>query len=183
MTYRFKIVSDEVENFCREIEINSDATFLQLRNAILDSVGYTKEDLSSFYICSDDWEKHEEITLEDMGSNSDEDVWLMEDTAISELIDEEGQRLMFVFDYLTDRAFFMELKEAIPGKNLMDPLCTCKEGKAPRQSLDLDEFEMEIDKKAAKVATDFNDLDDDFYGSDQYNEDELPEGLDSFSIK
>ena len=42
MIYNFRIVSDEVDNFRREISIDSDSTFLQLRNAICDSVGYDK---------------------------------------------------------------------------------------------------------------------------------------------
>ena len=48
MVYRFKLVSDEVSNFSREIEIDSENTFLQLRNSILESVGYTKDELDSF---------------------------------------------------------------------------------------------------------------------------------------
>ena len=32
-----------------EIEINSDATFLELNNAILDSVKYSKDQLTSFF--------------------------------------------------------------------------------------------------------------------------------------
>ena len=40
MVYRFKLVSDEVSNFAREIEIDSENTFLQLRNAVLDSVDF-----------------------------------------------------------------------------------------------------------------------------------------------
>ena len=71
MVYKFKLVSDEVSNFAREIEIDSESTFLQLRNVILDSVDYSKDELDSFFLCDDDWAKQEEITLEDMGSSSD----------------------------------------------------------------------------------------------------------------
>ena len=111
MVYRFKLVSDEVSNFSREIEIDSENTFLQLRNAILESVDYTKDELDSFFLCNDEWERQEEITLEDMGNSaSDVDQWLMENTPISELIEDEGQKLVFEFDYLTQRSFFLELK-------------------------------------------------------------------------
>ena len=68
MVYRFKLVSDEASNFAREIEIDAESSFLLLRNAILDSVGYTKDDMDSFFLCDEDWNKQEEITLEDMGS-------------------------------------------------------------------------------------------------------------------
>lgn len=178
MVYRFKMVSDEVENFCREIEIDADANFLILRNAILDSVGYTKDEMNSFFLCDEGWEKREEITLEDMGAGSDEDTWIMEDTHINEMVEEEGQRMIFVFDYLTERCFFMELKEIIPHKTLMDPLCTRKEGKVPHQHIDMDEFDAKVDKR---IAAEADAMDMDFYESDGYNDDELPEGLEEFN--
>ena len=175
MVYRFKLVSDEVSNFSREIEIDSESTFLQLRNVILDSVGYSKDELDSFFLCDDDWQKEEEITLEDMGTSSDQDVWLMENTPLNEMIEDEGQKLIFVFDYMTERAFFMEMKEVIPGRNLMEPICTVKQGKAPKQFVDIEEIEKKIDAKVEK------ELDlglEEFYGDTQFNEDELGNGFD-----
>lgn len=116
MIYRFNLISDEVDDFKLEIQIDSDDTFLSLRNVILDAAGYTKDQMDSFIICDEEWNKEKEVTLTDMGADSDEDIWLMDETKISELIDDEGDRLMFVFDYLTNRAFFMELKECIFSK-------------------------------------------------------------------
>ena len=100
MIYKFRIVSDEVDNFKREIAIDADATFLSLRNAICESVGYDKGQMNSFFLCDNGWEKGKEITLEDMGSDSSEDVYLMDESVISDFIEDEGQRLIFVFDYL-----------------------------------------------------------------------------------
>ena len=42
MIFNFRIVSDEVDNFRREIQIDADATFLDLKNAICESVAYDK---------------------------------------------------------------------------------------------------------------------------------------------
>lgn len=181
MVYKFKLVSDEVSNFSREIEIDANSTFLQLRNAILDSVNYTKDDIDSFFLCNDDWERQEEITLEDMGSTSDQDIWLMEDTPLNELIEEEGQKLIFVFDYMTERSFFMEMKEEIPGKSLSEPICTIKRGTPPKQVVDLDEFEKQIDQTAKAKATDDFEVDE-FYGDSDYNEDELGNGFDDMNL-
>lgn len=180
MVYKFKLVSDEVSNFAREIEIDSENTFLQLRNVIIESVGYSKDELDSFYICEEDWTPHEEITLEEMGSDSDQDIWLMEDTRISELVEDEGQKLIFTFDYLTDRSFFMELKEIVPGRNLVEPICTLQRGKAPAQKIDMNEFEKTVDKAAASMVKD--DLDIDFYGADQFNDDELANFSDDLNL-
>lgn len=181
MVYKFRLVSDEVDNFRREIDIDADASFLTLRNAICDSVGFDKNQMSSFFLCDDGWEKDKEITLEDMGSDSSEDVYLMEESIISDFIEEEGQRLIFVFDYMTDRSFFIELKRTEPGKHLQDPVCSLSMGKAPAQFVDLDEFDAKIDAKAAAVAA--ADLDEEFYGSDEFNADEFDaEGFDEMNF-
>lgn len=173
MIYKFLIVSDEVEDFKRVIKIDSDATFKELNDVILDSVGYTHDQMTSFFICEDDWEKVSEVTLVDMGKESDEDIWLMEKTRLSELIEDEGQRLMFVFDYLTDRAFFMELRETVFGEELETPVCIKSVGDAPVQVVDFEE----VEKKIAQQAS-IDDLDADFYGTDDYDISELDE--DSF---
>ncbi len=180
MIYKFCIVSDEVDNFKLEIAIDSDDTFLRLRNVILDSIGYTKDQLDSFYICDDDWSKRKEITLAEMDTDSDEDMWLMEDTLLSDLIEDEGQKLIYVFDYITDRCFFMEMKELQPGKSLRDPLCQRKVGAAPKQFVDIDEMNDALSKKVVSSAS-IEDLDEDFYGDEDFNEDEFDlEGFEDF---
>lgn len=180
MIYRFKLVSDEVSNFSRIIEADSENTFLQLRNTILESVDYSKDELDSFFLCEDDWEKKEEVTLEDMGfsSSSDQDIWLMEDTPLSELIEDEGQKLLFVFDYMTDRSFFLELKEQIPGRSLSDPVCTMKIGKAPKQFVDMEDFEKKIDQKLIEKD---DDLDIEMISESEFNEEDLEDGYDIIS--
>lgn len=181
MIFNFRVVSDEVDNFKREIKIDADATFLDLKNAICDCVGYDKNQMCSFFLCEGNWEKDKEITMEDMGSDSDQDVFLMDETILSDYVEDEGQRLIFTFDYMTDRSFFIEMKELEPGKKLKDPLCTLSIGQAPAQNIDLDEFDAKNDKKATAAAID--DLDADFYGSDSYNDDEFDvEGFDEMTF-
>lgn len=175
MVYKFILVNDEVDNFSREIQIDPDASFLDLRDAILDSVGYTKDDINSFYICDDDWSRQAEVTLMDMGTSSDTDLWIMEDTPISQLVEDEGQKLMFVFDFLTERAFFIELKDVITGKYLDKAECTSKKGNPPAQKVDLDAFEEKIDARHSELSFDFDDFD-----IEGFNDDELPEGSEEY---
>jgi len=174
MLFRFLIVSDEVDDFLREIKIDSEATFLDLHNIILDSVGYTKDQMTSFFICDDDWSKKNEITLVDMGSTSEEDSYIMEDTRLEELLEDEEQKLLYVFDYLTERALFMELREIIPGQNLDNPVLGKSVGDPPVQIMTIDDFD-------TKTTT--TPLGEDFYGDSEYNLDELDEdgfeGLDN----
>ena len=50
MIYRFTIVSDEVDDFVREIKIDSDATLLDFHKAIMASCSYNDEQMNSFII-------------------------------------------------------------------------------------------------------------------------------------
>ena len=111
MVYRFTIISNEVEDFIREIKIDAEATFYDLHQAILSSCHYADNVPTSFFICNQEWEQEQEILLEDMGtSRSDEDL------------------------------YFIELTEISFGKTQEQPVCSRSHGEAPQQSMDLEEF-------------------------------------------
>lgn len=165
MLFRFLILSDEVDDFKREIKIDSEATFLDLHNAILDSVGYTKDQMCSFFICDDDWSKRTEITLVEMDTSSEVDNYIMEDTRLEELLEDEHQKLLFVFDYMTERAFFMELREIVPGQDLDHPVCSKSIGTPPAQIVSFDDFDPKTPGSS--------DVGEDFYGDSEYDLDEL----------
>lgn len=168
MVYKFVFFSDEVDNFYREIKIDADATFFQLHEAILDSVGFTKDQITSFFLCTDQWEKEQEITLFEMDSGSEYDNYVMENTVLRDFLTDEKQRMIYVFDNISDRAFFIELKEIVLGSNMSEAVCSLKKGVPPMQLADIDSF----------VAAETTILsDDDFYGSEGYNDDDLGEGF------
>ena len=161
MVYKFRIISDEVDDFLREIKIDSDASFYDLHEAILKSTGYKDDQMTSFFICDDYWEKETEITLEDMGQgSSEEDTFVMKDTRLSELLEDEKQKLIYVFDPLAERVFFIELSEIITGKDLEKAVCSKKSGEPPKQTIDFDE-QMNTNSSL--------DLDENFYGDEQYD--------------
>ena len=170
MLYKFRIISDEVDDFLREIKIDSEASFYELHEAILKCCKYKDDQMTSFFICDDDWEKETEITLEDMGSgSSEEDTYVMKDTRLSELLEEEKQKMIYVFDPLAERVFFIELSEIITGKEQAHATCSRKTGEAPKQTIDFDE---QMNTNAAL------DLDENFYGDQEFDmEDFDPEGF------
>jgi len=165
MIYRFLILSDEVASFKREIQISSEATFLDLHHAISEATQFTRNEMCSFFICDDDWSKKVEITLIDMGAAPSEvDIYLMENTPLDELLEDEQQKLLYVFDYLYERAFFMELSEIITGKKLEHAVCSLSVGQPPAQALSIEEVEKSLEHF---------DLGEDFYGDSDFNDDEL----------
>lgn len=172
MIYRFRIVSDEAPGMRLEIKTSSDASFLQLRNAILDAAGYERSHNDCFYLCDEDWERRELIAMTDEDADSATDVWIMDETPLENLIEEEGQRLQFVFDRGKDRCLDIEMREMIFSSVLSEPVCTLRQGKAPAQVLKDPEPE-----KKPTVQT-VEDLGLDFYGAEEFNPEELPEGFD-----
>ncbi|MDL2299314.1 hypothetical protein LJC21_01250, partial [Bacteroides sp. OttesenSCG-928-E20] len=134
------------------------------------SVEYSEDQMTSFFICDEDWEKEKEVTLEEMDDNPEIDSWVMADTPLSELIEDEKQKLLYVFDYMTERCFFIELTEIITGKELKTPTCTRKEGIPPKQTVDFEEM-------IAASAT--MDMGENFYGDEDFDmEDFDAEGFD-----
>ena len=72
---------------------------------------------------------------------------------------------------LTERNFFIKLKEIVYGKKLHDPLCQRKEGKAPKETIDLADTLAIASSKVVEPSLD--DIGEEFYGDAEFNEDEL----------
>ncbi len=167
MIYRITFFNEEVDNFKRVFDCNPDATFLDLHKAVLASVKYPDDQMTSFFLCNDRWEKEQEVTLVPMENSFEYDNMVMEDTRLSDLLTESKQRLIYVFDPMFDRNFFGELtlqKGEVEGVQ-----CVVSTGKAPKQ-LETEDF--------LNTGSGSMDVDADFYGSDEYDADELdPEGF------
>lgn len=170
MIFKFLILSDEAERFKREIKIDADQTFLDFYHALIECTGFSEKEMASFFLCDDKWRKKEEITLVEMDTYSDEDSLTMDGCVLSDYLEDEKQKVIFVFDYLTERALFIELSEVIPGKNLKKAVCTLSEGEAPKQIIQIEELSLE----SATL-----DTGETFYGDESFEMDELDkEGFD-----
>lgn len=190
MLFRIKLISDEVDGFLREYKIDSEATFLDLNKAVLASCGYPDDQMTSFYMCDEEWQRGEQITREDMETGSaDEDIYVMEKTRLSDFIEDEDQRLEFVFDPFSDRCFYLDVVEVLPGEHLSEAAVVRAKGEAPVQ---IEAFADEIlavapaaagkkgGKGAQPVAGEEDDFDDAFYGGSDFAGDDFD--FDGFEI-
>ena len=165
MVYKFTLLSDEVDNFVRVISIDSEASFLDLHTAILDSAGYEKNLMTTFFLCTDSWEKGQEVTLIEMESSSEYDNLVMEETKLEDLLSDEKQKLLYIFDMMSERAFFMELTEIVPGISMSRAECVSSKGLAPQQMADEEAF-----ISGSKLT-----IDENFYGDEDFDIEELDE--------
>lgn len=168
MIYKITLLNDEVDNFKRVYECDSEATFLDFHKTILASVKYPDDQMTSFFTCNDRWEREQEVTLMEMDNSFEYDNMVMGETRLNELLTEPKQKLIYVFDPMFDRYFFGELTAIMPGTT-EGVTCTEQKGKAPKQ-LESEDI--------LNIKTDNIDIDADFYGSDEFDADELdPEGF------
>jgi hypothetical protein len=87
-------------------------------------------------------------------------------------LEEEEQRLVYIFDTLSERMFFIELTEISYSAQQEEPVCSRKRGEAPQQCLEIEDV---LNKDVAKQSIEMN---EDFYGSEGFEDEEFdPEGF------
>ncbi len=111
MIYLFRIITDENPVFFRDLVADSSDTFLDFHQTLQKNLGYDHTQLASFFITNHQWEKLQEITLIDMMQDPEVSTSTMEQTTLGEHLHVVNQRMIYVFDFFSDRAFFIELIE------------------------------------------------------------------------
>ena len=161
--YKFRILIDslEEENAFRDISINSTYTFDKLPKKSTEVFNFKGDEVASFYLSNEDWDKGQEIGLMDMTGESAEFLQ-MTDTTIGELVNELNQKLLYVYDFLTMWCFFVELVEINPidsSKNY--PNLELTFGKAPAEDSKQIEMVDSLDYLDEDEESDYNEFEDD----------------------
>ncbi|MBP3425572.1 MAG: hypothetical protein J6K81_02480 [Rikenellaceae bacterium] len=173
MILRFRMLSDENDAFVREYELPYDATLLDFNNHICKNLKYDS-DMASFFLSDGEWNKGREFTLMDMGFSAEEagdDMPLyMGDVALGQIIHNNRDRLIYMFDMLAERAFYLELVGTdVAQAGVRYPRTTLAEAAAPDQ-YDPTAEGSDHGSIFDEVMSEFDDFGD--YGSDDYADDE-----------
>lgn len=140
--YKFRLLSDINDAFVRDIEIQANQTFLDFHTAINQCVNFNGQELASFHICDQKWNKLQEITLIDMIGIEEpeektrmvEETYIMKDSVIRDFINEPHQRLLYEYDFLNQSAFYIELLSVHKQKDEGPyPKCSLKKGEVEQQ--------------------------------------------------
>jgi len=139
MILLFRIISDEDQEFYRDLVIDGSDTFLDFHKVLQKNLGYDPTQLASFFITNEEWEKQQEITLIDMKQEAGTETLTMAEVTMEEYISEVSERMIYVFDFFSERAFFMELIENADQKSSKEtPFVAQSKGDPPQQlALDL----------------------------------------------
>jgi hypothetical protein len=141
--YKFRLETEDQEDFIREIEVKSNQTFKELHDFILKTIKLNGKELASFHIVNDIWEKLIEITLIDMSGEADkklksddqvQTIFVMSETILDRFFDEVGQKMIYEYDFLQMQSFQLELLEISNlDKKSTYPKVTFRKGKFEKQ--------------------------------------------------
>ena len=166
MVFRFRMLSDENDNFVRDYELLYDTTLLEFHNFILETLEY-EPCMASFFTADEMWEKQREFTLMEM---DDGETCSMADVTLGQILHHIRDRLIYLFDLFADRAYYLELT----GVYRVDP-----EASYPREIFAREEVPEQYDPSKTHVEESFSEgsifdqmMDEfnEFEGDDNYDD-------------
>ena len=122
-------VSTEVEDFAIELFIESDATFLDLHNLIRQTCGWGTGKPATFYVCDDRWRRRKTIPEKSYEYDT------MDEVELGDCLEDEGQRLQYVFDPENRRGLLLEVTRISFNRHIDEPTCRRSAGTPPALEL------------------------------------------------
>ncbi len=173
--YKFRVVIDLDEDVFRDIEIKDSQTFEDFHGAIIAAFEFRGDQMASFYMSNDAWEKGLEIGLMDLSFGEEAGPPTMKTTELKSLVKEVNQKVLYVYDFLKMWIFYielMEVKEEDPDQGY--PCLAMAFGDAPNEDdkelEDLFEGIEEPDSKKDSIEDEIDDI------LNEYDDDYSPEG-------
>ena len=154
MIYKFRVILDAEEDVFRDIAIQEDATLEDLHNAIVNGFGFDGLEVASFYTCDDTWNQEDEIPMFDAGDVPGENR-IMSDYQLSDILDEENTKIIYVYDFINMWTFLVELAaiEEVTAGNIY-PETLFSHGEMPDEAMEKN-FEADTEHES------YNEFDDD----------------------
>ncbi len=162
------MLSDENDNFVRDFEVSHEMNLLELHNFIIASIGYD-DCMASFYTADEQWTPIQEFSLMDLGEEQFEGAPMaMEKVTLAELVVSECNRLIYQFDMIADRAFYLEVVSATqPNPELEYPRVSFENARVPDQ-YDPDAVPADDGSIFDEIMDEFGEFDGDDSYDDEY---------------
>tara|TARA_Y100000739_G_C20609382_1_gene467595 strand:- start:3121 stop:3603 length:483 start_codon:yes stop_codon:yes gene_type:complete len=160
MIYRFRVIldNDTDDDIFRDIEIYKTNSLEEFHETIINSFGFINNEMASFYISDNEWNQGEEISLFNFGDESKE-TKLMSSIAINQVINNENNKLIYIYDFLNMWVFLIELIEVAEEiKGINYPNIIFSKGELPEKAP-----EKKFESKKDGIVDDEDYKDDNYY--------------------
>ncbi len=169
LKFRVLLDSKDKNEAFRDILIRDSDNFESFYKAILKAYDFTEDQMASFYMSNNNWDKGFEISLFDMSFGEDDSQILpgiMKESIIREYIQDPDQKMILVHDFLRMWMFLVELigieeEEPDTPKTALSIGIAPKEDSKPTENDDLHfETESELGDDEEGDEFDFGEYDD-----------------------
>ena len=110
LKFRVLLDSSDKEEVFHDILLSDQDNFESFYNAIIGAYGFQGDQMASFYVSNENWDKGEEISLLDLSEEEiTNDLMIMKDVKLNEYISDENQKFILVYDFLKMWIFLIEL--------------------------------------------------------------------------
>lgn len=159
MIYKIRAILNTKEDIIRDIAILKTTSLEDLHHAISNAFGFTGHEMAAFYLADEDWNQGEEFPLFDMSDGLDSKIQMC-DVIIENVLEKEGAKLIYVYDFLTMWSFYIELVKAdLDQQDFELPRLLFTLGTIPKIAPDL---QFESDNTANDFEEDYDEDEDEF---------------------
>ena len=163
MVFKFRVISDRVEDFVLHINADANNTFFELHEAIQVACKYDSSELATFFIADEEWDKGLEITMFENSSSKQYKPLLMKQTTLGHLLKNQEDKLIYTFDVINQKSLYIQLNKIVMEEKLSSPIVSYNRGTAPVQSSS-NRYNTDLladqDSDLQNVFTDFGELED-----------------------
>lgn len=177
LKFRVLLDTEQDSEIFRDIVMDENDNFESLYHAIIRAFNFQGDQMASFYISNDNWDKGHEISLMDMNYGDeaiDEVASVMSGAVLREFMHEDDQKIILVYDFMRMWIFLIELIERT--EEIIDsPTTLLAVGMAPPEDSRMinvdDEDDMMFDNEDDDL-DEFGDYEDGYDEEDYNNFDE-----------
>ncbi len=132
---KFRIYFEEDDSVYRDIAIRHTQSFFELHQTILKAFEFDSKHAATFYRSNDNHQRGREISLEKYNKSYKAEPLLMADTTIGSEIRDPNQKFIYVYDFLKNWTFLVELINVSKEESskLIYPAVVRTEGIGPSQ--------------------------------------------------
>lgn len=149
---KFRVLLDSKDNneIFRDILINETENFETFYRSILDAYQFGSDQMASFYMSNENWDKGFEISIFDMAMGEDPSQILpgvMKTSIISDYIQDADQKMILVHDFIRMWIFLIELIE-VTNDAPENPKVVLSVGNAPSEESKTGEEELTFETES-----------------------------------
>lgn len=132
MAYKFRVILDVEGDVFRDIIVAGNIHLEELHFTIAKSFGFKGQEMASFYRSDENWEQGDEIPLFDMSEDGEANS--MSKYQIIDTFKSEGDKLIYVYDFMSMWTFFVELADMSVAIEENLPIVAISIGNAPDEA-------------------------------------------------